>query len=250
MIARAASGRRRARATVAAAAMPSVTRCRVERHADHAGRRDQHLSTDRRRRRAPPRRPSLRAVVMAVGAGAGVGAAAVDRRPRAHGRRTPAAAPSRRAPARHGLVRREHRRADAGGSLTISARSSPFDFLMPHATPAARKPSGAVTLPSIVANTRSVLTAGPVMPRRGEGAAVRRWCAAGPPTAGAARTDRAAGRRRRGAAGTRRTGRSGGTGCSRRSRARSSRAPRRAARSRTRGARSATGSWVKAQSVT
>src|SRR5438874_2618545 len=44
--------------------------------------------------------------------------------------------------------------ADASRSLTISARSRPL-FLMPQATPVARKPAGAVTAPPIGAMVRS-----------------------------------------------------------------------------------------------
>src|SRR5205085_10054384 len=52
---------------------------------------------------------------------------------------------------------------DAGTSLTINARSRLPDFLIPQATPAARKPAGAETPPSI----GSIATAGTVMPKSG-----------------------------------------------------------------------------------
>src|SRR4051812_31248461 len=130
--------------------------------------------------------------------------------------------------------------AAAALSAAITARSRP-DFLMPHDTPAARKPAGAATPPATGVTARSATVMRGSAPRpRGRasaaGGAARRSRAAARRRASAGIAPSRAARRRRGAAATPRTGRTGGTGCSRRSRARSSPAPTRAARSRSRGA--------------
>ncbi len=110
--------------------------------------------------------------------------------------------------------------AAAGASATTSARSRAPVFLMPHATPAARKPAGAVTPPSICSivtpSGRGILTTG--APARGK---ARPAC-------------RASCRQRR-------TGRTAGTDRSSSSRRRLSPAARCAARSRTRTARRTAG---------
>ena len=236
--------------------IPAVDRARIERHADDAGRGDQHLfgfAAEGARRLGGHQ---LGHLVPGV-AGAGVGAAAVDD----DGAR--AAAGRGEVRLRHedrrrdGLVDGEHRRRRwPTSSATSSARSrAPARALMPQCTPAARKPAGAVTPPGTTEiageTTSKVPSAGYEGRRRRSGAVQRRrrrWC--GPGAARSAPRTRAspgtaAGRPAssaasgRAAAAPSRTARTAGTSGSRRSRWRSSRAATGAARSRSPGGRSA-----------
>ena len=151
-----------ATAAPAASAMPRSTLAIVELDADDARRGDEH-----RRRLALDRLGRARGhrarVLAAVGAGARVRAAAVDDDGAAAACRIArgARATGATGAAFARLVVKTAGGARHGVGDERATRSRPPDALMPHATPAARKPRGAVMPPSTAVNVTSGWSAAP-----------------------------------------------------------------------------------------
>ncbi len=150
MMARAADGPPSGESVRTASAMPRATFVHRQLDADDAGRGDEHLPARRSDSACAVSRCHLLRVLHAVGPGARVGAAAVD------DDRADRAAPTAPGWSRDTMTGAACARlvvktaaAEAGRSDAITARSSPPFALIPQATPAAVKPRGAVTLPSI-----------------------------------------------------------------------------------------------------